>query len=150
MSKFGKAVDEQVKYTGLNMFKAFLGGMAFGAMLMGLLLLPSTLNASQDEYDESRYCLAQNIYFESANQLKHLQDIEDNLVEALVLNRKAMNRANEQRLAFMRTTIEPDDLINERKIRLLGLDRQSMMQDENFDQWFGENIVMLKGSNDEL
>ena len=89
-------------------------------------------------------------YFESANQLKHLQDIEDNLVEALVLNRKAMNRANEQRLAFMRTTIEPDDLINERKIRLLGLDRQSMMQDENFDQWFGENIVMLKGSNDEL
>ena len=89
-------------------------------------------------------------YFESANQLKHLQDIEDNLVEALVLNRKAMSRANEQRLAFMRTTIEPDDLINERKIRLLGLDRQSMMQDENFDQWFGENIVMLKGSNDEL
>ena len=41
MSKFGKAVDEQVKYTGLNMFKALLGGMAFGAMLMGLLLLPS-------------------------------------------------------------------------------------------------------------
>ena len=76
-------------------------------------------------------------YFESANQLKHLQDIEDNLVEALVLNRKAMVRANEQRLAFMRTTIEPDDLINERKIRLLGLDRQSMME-ENFDQWFGE------------
>ena len=89
-------------------------------------------------------------YFESANQLKHLQDIEDNLVEALVLNRKAMSRANEQRLAFMRTTIEPDDLINERKIRLLGVDRQSMMEDENFDQWFGENIVMLKGSNDEL
>jgi len=89
-------------------------------------------------------------YFESANQLKHLQDIEDNLVEALVLNRKAMSRANEQRLAFSRTTIEPDDLINERNIRLLGLDRQSMMQDENFDQWFGENIVMLKGSNDEL
>ena len=76
-------------------------------------------------------------YFESANQLKHLQDIEDNLVEALVLNRKAMVRANEQRLAFMRTTIEPDDLINERKIRLLGLDRHSMME-ENFDQWFGE------------
>ena len=76
-------------------------------------------------------------YFESANQLKHLQDIEDNLVEALVLNRKAMFRANEQRLAFSRTTIEPDDLINERKIRLLGLDRQSMME-ENFDQWFGE------------
>ena len=89
-------------------------------------------------------------YFESANQLKHLQDIEDNLVEALVLNRKAMSRANEQRLAFSRTTIEPDDLINERKIRLLGVDRQSMMEDENFDQWFGENIVMLKGSNDEL
>ena len=98
-----------------------------------------------DEWDLNKIT-----YFESANQLKHLQDIEDNLVEALVLNRKAMSRANEQRLAFMRTTIEPDDLINERNIRLLGLDRQSMMKDENFDQWFGENIVMLKGSNDEL
>jgi len=66
MSKFGKAVDKEVRYTGLNMFKSFLGGMAFGALLMGLLLLPSTLKAS--EYDEGRYCLAQNIYFESANQ----------------------------------------------------------------------------------
>ena len=68
MSKFGKAVDEQVKYTGLNMFKSFLWGMAFGAMLMGLLLLPSTLQASTNEYNNDRYCLAQNIYFESANQ----------------------------------------------------------------------------------
>ena len=66
MSKFGKAVDKEVRYTGLNMFKSFLYGMAFGALLMGLLLLPSTLKAS--EYDEGRYCLAQNIYFESANQ----------------------------------------------------------------------------------
>jgi len=66
MSKFGKAIDKEVRYTGLNMFKSFLGGMAFGALLMGLLLLPSTLKAS--EYDEGRYCLAQNIYFESANQ----------------------------------------------------------------------------------
>ena len=66
MSKFGKAVDKEVRYNGLNMFKSFLGGMAFGALLMGLLLLPSTLKAS--EYDEGRYCLAQNIYFESANQ----------------------------------------------------------------------------------
>ena len=79
-------------------------------------------------------------YFESANQLKHLQDIEDNLVEALVLNRKAMFRANEQRLAFMRTTINPDDLINERKIRLLGVDKQSMMEEENFYQWIGEEF----------
>lgn len=66
MSKFGPAVDKEVRYTGLNMFKSFLWGMAFGALLMGLLLLPSTLKAS--EYDEGRYCLAQNIYFESANQ----------------------------------------------------------------------------------
>lgn len=66
MSKFGPAVDKEVRYTGLNMFKSFLGGMAFGALLMGLLLLPSTLKASDENMD--RFCLAQNIYFESANQ----------------------------------------------------------------------------------
>jgi len=66
MSKFGKAVDKEVHYTGLNMFKSFLYGMAFGALLMGLLLLPSTLKASDENGD--RFCLAQNIYFESANQ----------------------------------------------------------------------------------
>jgi len=66
MSKFGKAIDNEVNYTGKTMFKAFLYGMAFGALLMGLLLLPSTLKASDANMD--RFCLAQNIYFESANQ----------------------------------------------------------------------------------
>jgi len=66
MSKFGKAIDNEVNYTGKTMFKAFLYGMAFGALLMGLLLLPSTLKASDENGD--RFCLAQNIYFESANQ----------------------------------------------------------------------------------
>ena len=37
MSKFGKAIDNEVRYNGLNMFKAFLGGMAFEALLIGLL-----------------------------------------------------------------------------------------------------------------
>jgi hypothetical protein len=50
-----------------------------------------------------------------------------------------MVRANDQRLAFSRTTIEPDDLINERNVRLLGLNRKSMI-DDNFDQWFGEEF----------
>ena len=68
MSKFGKAVDKEVGYTGLNMFKSFLYGMAFGAMLMGLLLLPSTLKAAEEDESLDRYCLAQNIYFESQNQ----------------------------------------------------------------------------------
>ena len=66
MSKFGKAVDKEVKHTGLAMFKTFLYGMAFGAMLMGILLLPSTVKASDANNDI--YCLAQNIYFEAGNQ----------------------------------------------------------------------------------
>ena len=53
---------------GLKLFRTFLGGMLFGGLLMFILLLPSTLKASESEYDESRYCLAQNIYFESQNQ----------------------------------------------------------------------------------
>lgn len=66
MSKFGKAVDKEVRYNGLNMFKSFLSGMAFGGLLMGLLLLPSTLKAS--DQNNEMYCLAQNIYFEAGNQ----------------------------------------------------------------------------------
>ena len=66
MSKFGKAVDKEVRYNGLNMFKSFLSGMAFGALLMGLLLLPSTLQASDP--NNEMYCMAQNIYFEAGNQ----------------------------------------------------------------------------------
>ena len=105
------------------------------------------MNLDHIHYPQIDHCtinekwdLNKQTYFESANQLKHLQDIEDNLVEALVLNRKAMFRANEQRLAFMRTTINPDDLINERKIRLLGVDKQSMMEEENFYQWINEEF----------
>ncbi len=88
---------------------------------------------------DQRWDFNKQQYFESANQLKQLQDIENNLVEALVMYRKAMVRANDQRLAFSRTTIEPDDLINERNVRLLGLNRKSMI-DDNFDQWFGEEF----------
>lgn len=66
MSKFGKAIDKEIKYNGLNMFKSFLSGMAFGALLMMLLLFPQVVKASDENMN--RFCLAQNIYFESANQ----------------------------------------------------------------------------------
>lgn len=81
----------------------------------------------------------QQQYFESVNQLKQLQDIEDNLVEALVLNRRAMIKANESRLAFSRTSIEPDDLINQRKIRLNGVDRDGFFE-TSFENWFLEEV----------
>ena len=81
----------------------------------------------------------QQQYFESVNQLKQLQDIEDNLVEALVLNRRAMIKANESRLAFSRTSIEPDDLINQRKIRLNGVDRDDLFE-TSFENWFHEEV----------
>ena len=47
-------------------YKAFMIGMGFGALLMFILLFPSTLRASDANGDE--YCLAQNIYFEAGNQ----------------------------------------------------------------------------------
>ena len=47
-------------------FKAFLYGMGFGAFLMFLLLLPTTVQAS-DENGEA-VCMAKNIYFEAGNQ----------------------------------------------------------------------------------
>jgi spore germination cell wall hydrolase CwlJ-like protein len=47
-------------------YKAFMVGMGFGALLMFILLFPSTLTASDENGDE--FCLAQNIYFEAGNQ----------------------------------------------------------------------------------
>ena len=114
------------------------------------------MNLDHIHYPQVDHCtinekwdLNKQTYFESANQLKHLQDIEDNLVEALVLNRKAMSRANEQRLAFSRTSMEPDDFINERKISLNGVNRDGLFEELSFENWFHEQ--MKQGdSNDEL
>ena len=47
-------------------YKAFLYGMGFGALLMFLLLFPSTVTASDENGDT--FCLAQNIYFAAGNQ----------------------------------------------------------------------------------
>lgn len=65
-SKWGKAIDEEVKYKGSLVFKSFLTGMGFGALLMFILLIPSKVEAS--DANNEIYCLAQNIYFESGNQ----------------------------------------------------------------------------------
>ena len=66
MSKFGKVIDDQVKYKGKLLFKSFLGGMLFGAFLMFILLLPTRAYGYDENND--RFCLAQNIYFEAGNQ----------------------------------------------------------------------------------
>ena len=47
-------------------FKAFLYGMAFGALLMFILLFPGQLKAS--DANNEIFCMAQNIYFEAGNQ----------------------------------------------------------------------------------
>lgn len=65
-SKYGKAIDEEVKYTGSVMFKSFLAGMGFGALLMFILMIPSKVEASDANGDT--VCLAKNIYFEAGNQ----------------------------------------------------------------------------------
>jgi len=65
-SKWGKAIDEEVKYNGSLVFKSFLAGMGFGALLMFILLIPSKVEASDANGDT--VCLAKNIYFEAGNQ----------------------------------------------------------------------------------
>ena len=47
-------------------FKAFLYGMGFGAFLMFLLLLPTTVQASDE--NGHAVCLAKNIYFEARSE----------------------------------------------------------------------------------
>jgi len=65
-SKWGKAIDDEVKYKGSLVFKSFLTGMGFGALLMFILMIPQKVQAF-DENGEV-YCLAKNIYFEAGNQ----------------------------------------------------------------------------------
>tara|TARA_B100000902_G_scaffold398989_1_gene467836 strand:+ start:1070 stop:1633 length:564 start_codon:yes stop_codon:yes gene_type:complete len=65
-SKWGKAIDEEVKYKGSLVFKSFLAGMGFGALLMFILLIPQKVQAFDENGDA--VCLAKNIYFEAGNQ----------------------------------------------------------------------------------
>jgi len=66
MSKFGKAIDEDVKQYMKSILKSYFLGVVTGILFMFLTLMPNTANAS-DENGEA-FCLAQNIYFESGNQ----------------------------------------------------------------------------------
>ena len=66
MSKFGKAIDEDVKQYMKSILKSYFLGVVTGILFMFLILMPNTANAS-DENGEA-FCLAQNIYFESGNQ----------------------------------------------------------------------------------
>jgi spore germination cell wall hydrolase CwlJ-like protein len=66
MSKFGKAIDEDVKQYMKSILKSYFLGVVTGILFMFLILIPNTAHAS-DENGEI-LCLAQNIYFESGNQ----------------------------------------------------------------------------------
>ena len=65
-SKWGKPIDEEIKYKGTLMYKSFLFGMGFGAFLMFILLMP--LKAQAFDENGEAVCLAKNIYFEAGNQ----------------------------------------------------------------------------------
>jgi spore germination cell wall hydrolase CwlJ-like protein len=93
MSKFGKVIDDEVKHKGRILYKSFLGGMLFGALLMFILLIPSRAHAS--DYDETRFCMAQNIYFEAGNQP---------FVGKFAVGNVVMNRVND--LQFPNTVCE--------------------------------------------
>ena len=59
-------INMQHKHTEKDAFRAFLYGMGFGAFLMFIMMLPSKVQAF-DENGEA-VCLAKNIYFEAGNQ----------------------------------------------------------------------------------
>ena len=56
----------QHKHTEKDAFRAFLYGMGFGAFLMFIMMLPSKVQAFDENGDA--ICLAKNIYFEAGNQ----------------------------------------------------------------------------------
>jgi len=62
-SKWGKAIDEEVKYKGSLVFKSFLAGMGFGALLMFILLIPQKVQAFDENGDA--VCLAKKHLFRS-------------------------------------------------------------------------------------
>jgi len=66
MSKFGKAIDLEVKEYMKGILGSYVMGILTGVLFMFIMFLPNNANAS-DENGEA-FCLAQNIYFESGNQ----------------------------------------------------------------------------------
>ena len=66
MSKFGKAIDLEVKEYMKGILGSYLMGILTGVLFMFFMFFPNNAHAS-DENGEI-LCLAQNIYFESGNQ----------------------------------------------------------------------------------
>lgn len=63
-------------------------------------------------------------FFELENLIRQSEAVEENLITSLQQNRKVMQSLNAQRLKFLPTSLEPNDLIQERIITLPGIKKE--------------------------
>jgi len=65
--------------------------------------------------------------FELENLVRRCEALEDYLIAALQENRNIMSTINNERLAYMPTSLEHNDLVQERIIKLPGLTEKEQL-----------------------
>ena len=65
--------------------------------------------------------------FELENLVRRCEAIEENLITALQENRSIMSEINNKRIGYLPTSVEPEDLIQQKIITLSGLTEEEKL-----------------------
>ena len=67
-------------------------------------------------------------FFELENLVRRCEAIEESLITVLQENRNIMSEINSKRIGYLPTSVEPEDLIQQKIIRLPGLTEEEKLQ----------------------
>ena len=67
-------------------------------------------------------------FFELENLVRRCEAIEESLITVLQENRNIMSEINSKRIGYLPTSIEPEDLIQQKIITLPGLTEEEKLQ----------------------
>ena len=67
-------------------------------------------------------------FFELENLVRRCEAIEESLITVLQENRNIMSEINSKRIGYLPTSVEPEDLIQQKIITLTGLTEEEKLQ----------------------
>jgi len=67
-------------------------------------------------------------FFELENLVRRCEAIEESLITVLQENRNIMSEINSKRIGYLPTSVEPEDLIQQKIITLPGLTKEEKIQ----------------------
>jgi hypothetical protein len=77
---------------------------------------------------EKDWSLKQKEFFELENLLRRCEAVEESLITVLQENRNIMSEINNKRIGYLPTSVEPEDLIQQKIITLPGLTKKEKIQ----------------------